>query len=596
MNLLQNKKPKLIHVLLWVVSKNKKTAIPYFFLSILWAVNNVYGPKLFGDVLDDLNQYNTNKELTNIIHSFSYWIGFWVLIELGFRIRDFFEIKMPKLTADTRYLMYCYIQQHSYGWFSNQFAGALGDKITDMSENIKNLFERFSWLVLPTLMALMMMSVQLFQIKWWLTAAFLIYTLIHIGLFLAFMKKLSRQSIDATKQKNKLMGYMIDTISGFSNMKLFANLSYEQNNFQKSQAKWVKLAGKTVKTFTIINIFACINFVFTLGVGVVGGSIYGFTQGWLTIGEVTMVCTSSLFISHMLWILGFELNTIFKEIGVCREALKLIQTPHEIQDADDAERLNVSKGKISVQNLSFGYNSRKILFNDLNLEITAGSKVGLVGFSGSGKTTLVNLLLRFYDLHDGLIAIDGQNIAKVTQDSLRENIAMIPQDPILFHRSLLENIRYGRIDATDEEVIEAAKQAMCHEFILDAPEQYHTLVGERGIKLSGGQRQRIAFARAILKNAPILVLDEATSALDSVTEKAVQKTMTNLMQHRTTLVIAHRLSTLAEMDRILVFDKGKLVEDGSHKDLINANGHYAMLWNLQMNGFLPENQEAVNQK
>ncbi len=260
-------------------------------------------------------------------------------------------------------------------------------------------------------------------------------------------------------------------------------------------------------------------------------------------------------------------------------------------DVLDAKPLVVTKGHIKFEQVTFYYKEDNSLFEQLDVEIQAGTKVGLVGASGSGKTTFVNLILRFFDVESGRILIDGQDIAQVTQDSLHEQIAMIPQDTSLFHRSLMENIRYGRLEATDQEVIEAAKRAHCHEFISSLPEGYHTLVGERGIKLSGGQRQRIAIARAMLKNAPILVLDEATSALDSVTEKYIQVALSSLMQGRTVIVIAHRLSTLAEMDRILVFDQGHIIEDGNHPTLLAKQGHYAKLWHMQAGGFLLEQEE-----
>ncbi len=257
-------------------------------------------------------------------------------------------------------------------------------------------------------------------------------------------------------------------------------------------------------------------------------------------------------------------------------------------DAPGAIPLKIAKGEIAFENVTFNYIPEHNIFEDKNLKISAGSKVGLVGFSGSGKTTFANLILRYFDVESGMITIDGQDISKVTQESLRAQIAMIPQDTSLFHRSLLENIRYGRLDAPDHEVIDAAKKAHCDEFIDILPEQYHTTAGERGVKLSGGQRQRIAIARAILKNAPILILDEATSALDSVTEKKIQDGLKHLMDRRTCIVIAHRLSTLCGMDRILVFKEGKIIEDGSHKELIKANGHYAHMWKMQAGGFLPD--------
>jgi ATP-binding cassette subfamily B protein len=265
--------------------------------------------------------------------------------------------------------------------------------------------------------------------------------------------------------------------------------------------------------------------------------------------------------------------------------------PHEIVDLVSAKPLKVTQGKIEFKQVSFHYDEGTHLFKNKNIIIPAGQKVGLVGFSGSGKSTFVNLILRLFDVESGEITIDGQNIKVVTQASLRENIAMIPQDISLFHRTLMDNIRYGRIEASDLDVIEASKKAHCHEFITQLADGYQSLVGERGIKLSGGQRQRIAIARAMLKNAPILILDEATSALDSMTEKHIQDGLHLLMKNRTTIVIAHRLSTLSEMDRILVFDLGKIIEDGTHETLINANGHYARMWQMQAGGFLPSSQE-----
>ena len=286
--------------------------------------------------------------------------------------------------------------------------------------------------------------------------------------------------------------------------------------------------------------------------------------------------------------MSFQLSVFTRELGTVSDALKLITKGHGIVDVPRAAKLQVKQGNIQFEHVVFAYQKRRLVFRNLNVMIPAGQKVGLVGFSGSGKSTFVNLILRFYDLRRGQILIDGQNIAEVTQESLRKQIAMIPQDPSLFHRSLLENIRYGRANATDEEVIHAADLAHCHEFIGQLEEGHHTLVGERGIKLSGGQRQRVAIARAILKNAPILILDEATSSLDTVTEKLIQESLTRLMHNRTTIVIAHRLSTLVDMDRILVFHKGSIVEDGTSTCLLNMNGHFTTLWEMQTNGFLPE--------
>ena len=310
--------------------------------------------------------------------------------------------------------------------------------------------------------------------------------------------------------------------------------------------------------------------------------------GLVTSGDFVFIFYTSFNVMIRIWHLSMEMPTIFKEIGVAKQALSIITPPHGVSDKPDATSLTVTKGEIVFENVRFQYRAGKDIFKDKNITIKAGQKVGLVGFSGSGKSTFVNLLLRFYDIDGGRILIDGQNIADVTQDSLRQNIAMIPQDTSLFHRSLMDNIRYGRLDATDEEVITVSKKAYCHDFIQDMPDQYNALVGERGVKLSGGQRQRIAVARAILKDAPILILDEATSSLDSLTEEHIQASLQDLMDGRTTIVIAHRLSTLSDMDRILVFKDGEIIEDGTHDDLRANGGHYETLWTMQVGGFLPE--------
>lgn len=296
------------------------------------------------------------------------------------------------------------------------------------------------------------------------------------------------------------------------------------------------------------------------------------------------------------WWTAEQFVIFFKDLGLSRQALSLITVPHEIVDAPNAKPLIVNEGKIEFHNVTFNYAPHKNIFYEKNIIIEPGENIGLVGFSGSGKTTFVHLMLRFFDIQSGKILIDGQDISKVTQASLREHIAMIPQDTMLFHRTLMENIRYGREDASEKEVIEASKKAACHEFINDLPEKYHSIVGEGGVKLSGGQRQRIAIARAILKKAPILILDEATSALDSATERIIQDSLWELMQGRTTIVIAHRLSTLSRLDRILVFEDGEIIESGTHDELLEKCGHYASLWELQSDGVIPGNEDLYDEE
>ena len=315
-------------------------------------------------------------------------------------------------------------------------------------------------------------------------------------------------------------------------------------------------------------------------------------DGLVTIGDFVLISSMTYHVTENIWFISEVIGQINEAIGKSKQSLKMLFTPIEINDKPDAKEVVVTKGEITFDKVNFQYNDNPAIFEDKSIIIPSGQKLGLVGYSGSGKSTFVNLILRLYDIQSGAILIDGQDIRDVSQKSLHQNIGMIPQDPSLFHRTLMDNIRYANINATDNEVIEASKKARAHNFILKLKLGYQSLVGERGTKLSGGQRQRIAIARAILKNAPILILDEATSALDSVTEGEIQDSLNELMHGKTVIVIAHRLSTLLHMDRILVFDNGKIVEDGSHVKLLEQNRIYKELWDAQSNGFLPQKKEV----
>lgn len=316
-------------------------------------------------------------------------------------------------------------------------------------------------------------------------------------------------------------------------------------------------------------------------------SILYWSKGMISTGEVVQVLNTTYNVGMVLWVAGNMMPQFFKSVGIAEQALTLMNDPIDINDAEGARPLEVKKGEIAFDKVHFQYGDKK-LFEDKSLLIKGGEKLGLVGYSGAGKTSFINLILRFFPVSQGRITIDGQDIAYVTFDSLRHQLALIPQDPLLFHRTLEENIRYGNLEAPKERVIQAAKLAHCHEFIEKTPHGYDSLVGERGTRLSGGERQRIAIARAMLTDSRILILDEATSALDSVTEKYIQEGLEHLMEGRTTIVIAHRLSTLAKMDRILVFDNGVVVEEGSHHELLTKDGHYAHMWKMQAGGFMPQ--------
>jgi ABC-type multidrug transport system fused ATPase/permease subunit len=315
--------------------------------------------------------------------------------------------------------------------------------------------------------------------------------------------------------------------------------------------------------------------------------VYLWDKGIFTIGELIMVTALMISIQSTLVYIGMNMNGFIRRYGEVEEGLVDIVLPHEIVDTKEAKKINVTTGEIVFSHVNFNYEDNNV-FSNFNLAIDSGERVGLVGTSGAGKTTLVSLLLRQHELNSGSITIDGQDISLVTQDSVRENIAVVPQEPLLFHRSIRDNIAYGKSNAIKGEIISVAKKAQADEFIKVLPSGYDTFVGERGVKLSGGQKQRVALARAMLKNAPILVLDEATSALDSESEVAIQKALHELMKGKTVIAIAHRLSTLREMDRIIVIDLGKIVESGTHDELVKTGGLYERLWKHQAGGFLGE--------
>ena len=319
-------------------------------------------------------------------------------------------------------------------------------------------------------------------------------------------------------------------------------------------------------------------------------AVHYWQQGLLTLGTFVLFQIYILGLSERLWNFGKIIRNIYQGVADAKEMVEILTLPHEIKDLPTAGELKVTTGAVEFREVIFNFHQTRMVLDRINLQIRGGERVAIIGPSGAGKSTFVKLLLRLYDLTDGTILIDGQDIKQVTQISLRDQIALVPQEAVLFHRTLLENIRYGRKDATNEEVIIAARAAHCDEFVEAQPLNYETYVGERGIKLSGGERQRVAIARAILKNAPILVLDEATSSLDSHSEMLIQDALDQLMKGKTSIVIAHRLSTIRKMDRIIVIDEGRVREIGSHDELINLeNGLYRKLWELQAGGFLREN-------
>lgn len=573
------------------VKKQRWSFMAFLLIGVGWAINDTFFPYFLKRIVDTLQNFHGSREnvYTALKPTLILLVSFWIGMEVMQRASGFLAIyAFPRFRATIREAVFHHIKFHSHEFFSNHFAGNIGKKLADLPTSSQTIMEIICFQFSTAITGAIIVFFMMWTTKPLFAAILAIWFICHMGITFLFLKNSHRLHEIHSEAVSVLGGKIVDTLTNILNVRLFARSRYESDYLKSFQDDEIQKEQAAKKNLEIMRIGMGISGLFLM-FGMVFGLLYAWIHHWITLGDFTQVIMQSFWLLGWLWFVNYQLTVFTRELGTIHNALSLIRQGYDVIDIENAKPIEISQGKIHCDNISFAYHEKRPVFDHFNLTIPAGQKVGLVGFSGSGKSTFVNLLLRFYDLQSGKILIDGQNIHDVTQDSLRSQIAMIPQDPSLFHRTLMENIRYGRLDASDAEVIEAAKLAHCHEFIEKLDAGYESLVGERGIKLSGGQRQRIAIARAILKNAPILILDEATSSLDSVTEKLIQESLENLMSTRTTLVVAHRLSTLANMDRILVFHQGKLLEEGTKDELLKAKGHFAMLWNMQTDGFLPDN-------
>jgi len=510
----------------------------------------------------------------------------WVGVEFCFRCRDFLRAyAFPKLESHIRMAMFDHIQHHSPRYFNEHFSGSLSNKISDMTTQVSSMLQNL--MVFVSAVASSVMVILFFSKVNPLFAIILaIWIIIHIGICIFFTAKCVEYSNEHGEARSTLAGKIVDSFTNNFAVNLFSRFHFENQRIAASQK--IEQEKNYRAQYYVALMLLCFSFLFLAGIITLNVFlILYWTQNKISTGEVIQVFNTTFNVVMILWVSGDMLPQFFKSFGIASQALSVMQDPQDVLDRPSSRPLVVQQGEIVFQNVTFQYGAKK-LFEDKNVHIKGGEKVGLVGYSGGGKSTFVNLILRFYPLKEGKILIDGQDIAHITLDSLRKQVALIPQDPLLFHRTLEENIQYGNIHASKEEIVQAAKLAHCDEFIRKSPEGYASIVGERGTKLSGGERQRIAIARAMLAASPILILDEATSSLDSITEKFIQENLERLMQNRTTIVIAHRLSTLAKMDRIIVFDDGKVVEEGTHIELMDKGGHYARMWLMQAGGFLPD--------
>lgn len=506
-----------------------------------------------------------------------------VLIPLFFRTSDWILLHyQPLLRHDVANRLLDDMQQHSLRFFHNQFSGNLSSKLQDALTNVCTILETILFDFSFSLFGVISAICAMYSVHFWFAILLLLWVVVFFSIPILTLRIAIRLSRRMSESGSEIMGQAVDIIANLMTVKLFAGYARERKLFQKRQHIFTRHSYQADRFLWCVNLFQALSFVVYAIVYISLLAVW-YPKGLVTPGDFILVIGVNGSLIPMLWNTAQKIRDVVKKYSSLKQAVESIMQPHEIVDIPGAKKLAVSRGEIAFDHVGFNHaeSDAEVLFNDLSLTIPAGQKVGLVGYSGGGKTTFTNLLLRLFDAQSGKILIDGQDIKTVTQDSLRLQISLIPQDPTLFHRSLLENIRYGKPDASDADVEEVAKKAHIHDFIMTLPEGYHSGVGERGLKLSGGQRQRIAIARALLKDAPIVIMDEATSQLDSLTERQIHNDAFQHMTGKTVIVIAHRLSTLQQMDRILVFEAGKIIQDGPHQDLVAQTGLYQTLWNTQ---------------
>jgi ATP-binding cassette subfamily B multidrug efflux pump len=495
-----------------------------------------------------------------------------------------------------RWQNHWHVVRQSWSFFQNDYAGRIASRVLQtgpaMRESLVALITGVWYILVYGTNAMFALA----SAEVWLALPISLWFAGYVVLLRAFVPRMRDRSKEVSEARSMLTGRVVDTYTNILTVKLFARAQYEDAYVrdavdEHTQRFYASLRLNTLFGFSLTTL----NALMVTGTGAMAIALW--VHGKVGVGTVAMALPMAWQMISMAGWVAMRVTEIFENIGVVQEGMMTIARPIGLADRPGAAELTVTRGEIVFDGVRFGYGRENSLIDDMNLTVKPGERIGIVGRSGAGKSTLVNLLLRFFDLEDGRILIDGQDIALATQESLRAQISVVTQDTSLLHRSIRENIRYGRTDATEAEIIMAARLAHADEFI-DGLEDYRgrrgydSQVGERGVKLSGGQRQRVAIARVILKNAPILVLDEATSALDSEVEAAIQASLDTLMAGKTVIAIAHRLSTIARMDRLVILDRGRIVEQGTHEELLRAGGHYAALWRRQSGGFLDAGAES----
>ncbi len=583
--------PKDPWAFMWLFVKQRLRwpAIAIVFCAAMSMATMGFEPPALRGLVDELQAAaGTGVWSSAILFWFAILGGMWVLSSMFNRLYQLVDIKFsPVLRYMIQAYLFSYALEHSPRFFQENFAGKLGQKIKQAGQAPLSVLGIILHdgvrivVILAIGLALLYGSSPIFA------SVFVGWTVVYLGLSAFLAKRCLKYSKTLSEEMATSTGRLVDAVSNVELIRAFARSQFERGFIDIFLKRELNASRR-------LRIFIAVAYLFQHGatllfqVGIIFYAIAEVIDGTMTPGDFVMMVSLSTLVAAQVWTLSNRLTEFFEHLGTLQGAIELITQPHEIVDRPDARDLVVGAGEIEFRQVYFAHHDGTPVFEGINVRIASGEKVALVGPSGAGKSTLVRLLRRQFSLDAGQILIDGQDITASSLSSLNFAIGEVPQTPGMFHRTLRENIRYARPDATEDEIVEAARKAHCHHFIARRAEGYNTIVGEQGVRLSGGERQRVAIARAFLKNAPILVLDEATSSLDSETEHLIQEALFRLMDGRTVIAIAHRLSTITGMDRILYLEDGRIAEEGSHQELLRRNGRYAALWHRQVGGFLPE--------